>query len=116
MNDFSATSRIKLRWLLPFRNYLTPAILWTAIAGICSVLFISITWLVTTQSDIKELRGKVTDLNGQAELLHKIDTQLAVMNSKMDDIAAEVDRQREWRDRIEGIADLPPHARHKAPH
>jgi len=55
-------------------------------------------WL-TAQRDIRQLKESriesqksFADLRQQLDLLHKIDTQLAVMNNKVDDIATEVDR------------------------
>lgn len=50
-------------------------------------------------------------LAGQLETLHKIDTAMQVMGSKVDTIADEVDRQREWREHIERAAEEPPHVR-----
>lgn len=102
-------------WLpVALRQRLTPAVLWSAITA----LAISITWLVNAQADIHQLKESsaesqksVSDLRQQLDLLHKIDTQIAVMNNKVDTIAAEVDRQREWREKIESVAEAPPHAR-----
>src|SRR5450631_1125009 len=94
--------------------------LWSAIVALVLTLMVAITWIVTTQSnsrtaqhDIDNLRQSVEDLQRQSDLLHKIDKQLAVVASQVDDIATEVDRQREWRDKIEGVAELPPHARRR---
>jgi hypothetical protein len=118
--DFSATTRIKLRWLLPFRNYLTPAILWTAIAGLASVLVVSITWLVTMQArvakaqdDIQRQEKSMEAFQKQGDTLNEINTKLGILTTQMTDIRAEVERQRDWRDRIEAAADTPPHARRK---
>lgn len=104
-------------WLpVALRQRLTPAVLWSAITA----LAISITWLVNAQADIHQLKESsaesqksVSDLRQQLDLLHKIDTQIAVMNNKVDSIATEVDRQREWRERIESVAEAPPHARRR---
>lgn len=98
------------------RQRLTPAALWSTITA----LAIAITWLVNAHADIHQLKESsaesqksVADLRQQLDILHKIDTQLAVMNSKVDGIATEVDRQREWRERIEDAAEHPPHARRR---
>lgn len=112
MNDeFTTTTRIKLRWLLPFRNYLTPSALWAAVTA----LAIAIGYVASAQHDLGRLKEESihqeAQANLQSELLHKIDTQLAVMDAKVDTIANEVDRQREWREKIEDVAEAPPHAR-----
>lgn len=101
------------------REKLTPAIAWSVFAALVGALVIAITWLVTTQSDIHQLKEavleskkSVAELRQELELLHKIDTRLAVMDSKMDGIATEVDRERARWDRVESVAaETPPHAR-----
>lgn len=119
--DFESTTAVLRRrapgfaWLpAVLRRRLTPAALGSALTG----LVVTIGYVVsaqhdlrTAQHDIGKLNETVTDLQKQSDLLHKIDTQIAVMNSKIDVIADEVNRQREWRDRIENAAELPPHAR-----
>jgi hypothetical protein len=111
--------KVGLAWLPRFlRGRLTPAAMGSAITALCIAI-----WYVlnaqhdirNAQRDIRQLHDTVGDLQRQSDLLHKIDTQLAVMGSKVDDIANEVDRQRAWREKIEGVAELPPHAssRHK---
>lgn len=118
--DFGATTAIKryapgLAWLPRIvRDKLTPAAAWSAIAG----LAIAIGYVLNAQHDISQLKEavadskkSVADIRQQLDLLHRIDTQIAVMGGKVDNIADEVDRQREWRERIEGIAESPPHAR-----
>jgi cell division protein FtsL len=114
--DFGSTTAV----IAYVRKRVTPTILWSAIGALVTCLVVSITWLVTTQTDIRtaqrdirQLHDTVGELQKQGDLLHKIDTQLAVMNSKMDDIATEVDRQREWRERITEVAESPPHAARK---
>jgi hypothetical protein len=118
--DFESTTAVLARrapglaWLPTFlRQRLTPAALWSAIAALVTALAISITWLVNTQSNIHQLKESVADLQRERDLLHRIDTQIAVMASKVDGIATEVERQRAWRDKIEGVAEAPPHARRK---
>lgn len=100
------------------RKRLTPAALWGALAA----LAVAIGYAVSAQHDISQLKDSVAEskksmaeLKQQLDLLHKIDTQLAVMGSKVDDIATEVNRQREWRERIEEVAEEnPPHARRRS--
>lgn len=115
--DYGATQAVKkyapnLAWLLPFRSFLTPSALWAAIAG----LAIAIGYVVTAQNDIHRHQESILELQQERqqdrELLQKIDTSLAVMSTRIGDIALEVDRQREWREGIEEAAEAPPHARH----
>jgi hypothetical protein len=114
-DDHGTTAVLELRapgfaWLpRVLRERLTPAALGSAITA----LAIAIAYIVNAQHDIHNLQKDVAETQKQLDLLHKIDTQLAVMNSKVDGIATEVDRQREWRERIEDAAELPPHARRR---
>ena len=114
--DFGATAAVRkyapgLAWLLPFRNILTPSALWAAIG----MLTIAIASVVNAQLDIRRHQESIVGLQQERtqdrELLQNISTQLAVMSSRIGDIALEVDRQREWRERIEDVAEAPPHAR-----
>jgi methionine synthase II (cobalamin-independent) len=121
--DFGSTTAVLARrapgfaWLpVALRQRLTPAALGSAIAA----LAVAITYVVNAQHDISRLKDSmaeskksVADLEQRLDVLNKIDTQLAVMAGKVDSIADEVDRQREWRERIEGIAETPPHARRR---
>jgi cell division protein ZapA (FtsZ GTPase activity inhibitor) len=115
--DFGNTTAVIVRAV---RKRLTPATVWGAIG----TLTIAIGYVLNAQHDISRLKETVAKLEQERkestegrdqdrELLHKIDTQLAVMGSKVDDIAAEVDRQREWRDRLSEIAESPPKARRR---
>lgn len=118
--DFGSTTAVNqyapgLAWIpRVVRDKLSPAALGSAITA----LAIAIGYVVNAQHDIRnaqrdirQLHDTVGDLQRQSDTLHKIETQLAVTASKIDDIADEVDRQRQWRDKIEGIAEAPPHAR-----
>lgn len=114
--DFGSTTQM----VAYVRKHLTPTVLWSAIGALVAALMVAITWIVNMQSDVhqlKEMDGRrekaVTDMQQKLDLLQEIRTQLAVMNGKVDGIADEVDRQREWRERIEGIAESPPHARRR---
>lgn len=120
--DFGSTTAVRryapgLAWLPRIvRDKLTPAALWSAIAA----LAIAIGYVLNAQheihranEDIERLNDSVTELQKERELLHKIDTQLAVMANQISSIASEVDRQREWRERIEDVAQSPPHARRR---
>jgi hypothetical protein len=122
--DFESTTAILKRrapglaWIPKVvRDNLSPTALWSAIGA----LVIAIGYVLNAQHSINALKDSVeeskksvTELQAQLNLLHKIDTQIAVMSNKVDTIAAEVDRQREWRERIEDLAErTPPHARLK---
>lgn len=119
-SDFGGTTAV----IAYVRSRVTPKILWSIIAGLVGVLVVAITWIVNTQSDVHQLNKTVTQLEEQRktaaadrdqdrELLHKIDTAVQVMGGKVDDIATEVNRQREWRERITEVAESPPHAMRK---
>lgn len=121
--DFGSTTSVLierapgLAWLpRALRQRLTPAALGSAVTA----LAIAIGYVVNAQHDIRnaqrdirQLHDTVGDLQRQSDLLHKIDTQLAVMSDQIGNIADKVDRQEQWRDKIEGIAEAPPHARRR---
>lgn len=117
-HDFESTTAVLARrapglaWLpIGLRKHLTPAALWAAITA----LALAIGYVVNAQHDIHHHQESIIDLQTtrqqDREILQRIDTQIAVMNTKISDIATEVDRQREWRERIEDVAEAPPHAR-----
>lgn len=112
--DFGSTTAVIVRAV---RKRLTPATVWGAIGTVT----IAIGYVLNAQHDISRLKETVAQLEqGRKEaagerdqdrdLLHKIDKAVDVMGSKVDTIADEVDRQREWREHVEGIAESPPHA------
>jgi cell division protein FtsB len=112
--DFESTTAVLARrapglaWLPNFlRQRLTPAALSSAIGALVLGLWIAITWIVS----VRHMQETVASLERERDLLHNINTQLQVMNSKVDGIATEVDRQRQWRERIESEAEAPPHPR-----
>lgn len=102
-----------LAWLLPFRKYLTPSALWIAIGILASGIIFVGKRVYTVDQHQESITGLQQERQQDRELLQKIDTQIAVMGSKVDNIANEVDRQREWRERIEDVAEAPPHARRR---
>lgn len=91
------------------RKHFTPAAFGSAVTA----LAISIAYVLNAQRDIHQLKDTVAEQGKQLELLHKIDTDVAVMSNSVSAIAAEVDRQREWRERIETVAESGPHGRRK---
>jgi hypothetical protein len=101
-----------LAWLpVAMRKHFTPAALGSAITAIA----ISIGYVLNAQRDIHQLKDSVAEQGKQLDVLHRIDTELAVMNNSMNGMTAEVDRLREWRERIEDVADTAPHARRRKP-
>jgi TolA-binding protein len=115
--DFESTTAMLARrapgfaWLpKAMRSHFTPGALWTAV----SVIAVAIAYVVNAQHDIHRHQESIAALQeartSDRELLQKIDTQLAVLNTKIGDMANEVERQREWRERIEDVAEAPPRA------
>lgn len=102
------------------RRKVTPTMLWSAIGTLVAALVVAITWIVNTQSDVRQLkegaadsRKQMADMQARLEVLNEIRKDLAVMGGKVDTIAEDVKRQREWRERIEDAAEAPPHARRR---
>lgn len=101
-----------LAWLpVAVRKHLTPAALGSAVTA----LAIAIGYVLNAQHAIHELQRTVGEQGKQLELLHKIDTDVAVMSNSVAAIAAEVGRQREWRERIEDLAESGPHSKRRKP-
>jgi len=105
--DFGSTTAV----IAYVRQHVTPTVLWSAIGALVTALVVSITWLVTMQSDVRQLKIAVAESKETGEMLHKIDTRLAVMGSKVDTIADEVDRQRARWERVQNVAEELPLAR-----
>lgn len=122
MTDWESTTSVLARrapglaWLPDFvRQRLTPIALSSVILSLAAAMWYvidAIHDLHRHQESITELRQ---DRQSDHDLLEKIGTQLAVLDSKIDTIGSEVDRQREWRERIESVAEETPHARRR-PH
>lgn len=101
-------------WVLPFLHYLTPALVGSAITSI----LIGLAYVFNSpQKDFNRLLDLVDRQQAHQqkadETLQQLVTGQAVMNGKVDAIADEVDRQRLWREKIEGVAEAPPHARRR---
>ena len=119
--DFGSTTtvleKVGLGWLpRGLRGHLTPAAMGSALTALCIAIWYVVNAqhdIRNAQRDIRQIHDTVGDLQRQSELLQDIKTQLAVMGSKVDTIADEVDRQRAWRDGIEQAAESPPHARRR---
>jgi hypothetical protein len=121
--DFGSTTDVLRRrapglaWLPNIlREKFTPAALVSAVTA----LVIAVAYLLNQQHEIHENKeglrmqqDSITRLEQDRDLLQKMATQLAVMNETVNTIADEENRQREWREKIEGIAESPPHARRR---
>lgn len=121
--DFeSTTAMLKRRapglaWLPSIlRERFTPAALGSAITA----LVVAITYVVNaqhelhhTQETVQRLQDSISGLEKERDVLRDIHEQLAVMATKVDNITTEVDKQREWRERIETVAEEQPRARRK---
>lgn len=119
--DFeSTTSFLKRRapglaWIPKVvRDNLSPK----ALGGAIAALVVAIGYVLTAQHNIgaakdaaEEAKRSVTDLQQKLSVLNEIDKKLAVMSNKVDTIAADVDRLRGWQERVEEVAERPPHAR-----
>jgi hypothetical protein len=123
-DDFGSTTSVLARrapglvWLpRVFRERLTPAALWGAIVGTVGMLVFAVTAWVGTQKNIAHLQELSAQQQAHEqktdELLQQLVTGQAVMNNTMGEFKAEQDRQRAWRDKIEDVADSPPHARRR---
>jgi hypothetical protein len=119
--DFGSTTTVLekrapgLAWLpRVLRQRLTPAVLGSAVTALAVAIAFVVNAqheLHTAQHDIDRQGRSISELQQQFQLLHEINTQLAVVDNKVDVIATEVDRQREWREKIEDAAESGPHAR-----
>ena len=118
--DFGATTAV----FAYVRKRLTPKVLWSEIGTLVAVLVVSITWLVNTQSALRQLQDSSTQrqahdektdallqqlVNGQTAMNGKID----VTNGKVDALNSKVDSLANWREDIERAAESPPHARRR---
>jgi hypothetical protein len=102
-----------------FLERLTPKALWGAIVVTVGMLVVAVTAWVGTQKNISHLQEFVAQQQAHEqktdELLQQLVTGQAVMNGSVETIKAEVDRQREWREHVETVAETeaPPHARRR---
>jgi len=102
------------------RKHLTPRVVWTlagalwtfavAWGSVCLTIHVR---SISVEKDVSQLKDSAKRFEEQRATLEAIDKKLAVLDSKVDNISAEVEHQREWRDRIEQQAEAPPHARWK---
>jgi cell division protein FtsB len=104
-----------LAWLPSFlRQRLTPVALWGAIG----ILAVSIAYVVNAQRDLNRHQESITDLQRDRaqdrDMLQQIVNSQTAMSGKIDTLTDEMNRQRDWREKIEEVAESGPHAkRHK---
>jgi hypothetical protein len=119
--DFESTTSVLARrapgfvWLpIWLRKHLSPTSVGSAIAALVAAVVYVVNAqqaLHLAQAEVRRHEQRIAALESEKNILNEIKTQVAVLNSKVDTIAAEVDRQRTWRERIENVAELPPHPR-----
>lgn len=108
--DFGSTTAV----IIAVKKRITPRVL-SAIGGLVVTMAGAIAWVDSIhqykervakleQEYEQERKQAAADRDADRELLHKIDTAVAVMSSQVAGIA-------QWRERIEEAADSPPHAR-----
>jgi len=126
--DFGSTTAVNIAWIPhAIRRRLTPRNVWSAavILVVCTGYVMNAQHNISNaQADVKRLESAVLEakqsmavLQQQLGALQDIKTQLAVQDSKLDNIAGELDGLTEWRQGIEQAAEAPPHPsrRHRIP-
>lgn len=120
MNDDreSPTARLKilapgLAWLPRFvRDKLTPALVGSAV----TFLFGALAYVFNSpQKDIARVQESMTELKQSVDavlaLSTKNDKQSAVLSNQVTELTNKVDHQQERWERIDSVAETPPHAR-----
>lgn len=116
--DFESTSAFMKRkapgvaWLpKALQEYMTP----TAVAAVAIAAITAISSMVkiyhdleTTEKELTQAQITIGALNKEREESH---TDIRVLTSQVNELSDRVDKIESWKDRIEGIADSPPHAR-----
>lgn len=116
--DYTRTARFKalapgLAWLPRFiRDKLTPALVGSAL----TFLFGALAYFFNSpQKDIARVQESVTELKQAVDqvltLSNKNDKQSAVMSTQISELTTKVDHQQERWERIDSVAESPPHAR-----
>jgi hypothetical protein len=117
--------KVGLGWLpRGLRGHLTPAALGSALSALCitiwyvvsdrhEVVYVKETVVKLEEKLEEERKVSAAEREQDRELLHKLETAVDVMKSENDDRDRELDRERAWRERIQGIAETPPHARRR---
>lgn len=118
--DPSITQMLKIHmpigaWLpRVVREKLTPAL----VGSVITTIFMGVAYLLNSpQKDIHRLQESMAELKQSLDqavtLLHKEDTQQAVMSSQIGDLTEKADRNEGRWDRLADIAETPPHARRR---
>lgn len=116
--EHSRTGRFKalapgLAWLPRFvRDKLTPALVGSAV----TFLFGALAYVFNSpQKDIARVQESVTELKQAVDqmltLAHQNEINQADMGRQVTDMAKELDLERARWERIDSVADMPPHAR-----
>lgn len=110
-DDDGAITTVLEKVRLGLKGKLKSGSLWAAVATLAS----GILYVAKEQIKIDQHQESITSLQQERrqdhELLQKMSTQLEVVISQMSNLTAESNRQRDWRERIEDVAELPPHPR-----
>lgn len=98
------------------RRRVTPTVLWSAIGALVTALVVTITGVVTMQSDIKGLKDEKAESRKERErfeeFMRKSEIHDAVTEGKLDNIADQLGQLRKWQDHVQQVADTPPRRRH----
>lgn len=112
--DFGSTTAV----FAYVRKRITPKVLWSAIVALVTTLIAVITYVNNAQATLRDMHDqnlrnerRIEALESQKDILNDIKTQVAVMSTKVDTIAAEQERQQKWRDHLAEIAEAPPRRR-----
>jgi hypothetical protein len=116
--EHSQTARLKiiapgLAWLPRFvRDKLTPALVGSAI----TFLFGALAYVFNSpQKDIARVQESVTEMKKTMDEVLSLSTQNheqnAVLSNQVTELTSKVDHQQERWERIDSIAEIPPHAR-----
>lgn len=126
--DFGSTTAVNIAWIPhAIRRRLTPRNVWSAavILVVCTGYVMNAQHNISNaQADVTRLEAEVRDakqsmtaLQQELGALQDIKTQLAVQDSKLNNIADKLNGLTQWRQSIEQAAESPPHPsrRHRAP-
>lgn len=114
--DTSILKRLFPGWraylAMSLRRVTLPA-LWSVSLVIIGAVITGSSRVIHDESNINDLSNRVQKLESQQELLQKIDHDLTRLDEKVNGIKGDLDQQIEWRNRVEDVAEIPPHARRK---
>lgn len=107
--------RVGFDWMPRFlRGRLTPM----SVASAIGSLAIAIAWVLDArhdlsdaEADIKRLQTAVAESAQDRLRLSSIEANASALKAKVDDSETQVERLQDWHDKIEELAEAPPHAR-----